>query len=144
MTSLPPAGSAPPARRRTRGGTGPRTSPEPRRVHPGCGVTAGSCTPGAGPETEQLLREVIAVLAGAFRDADKRRLRPARARPAVVNPVRPVAAALVRCVADGDKHGAEALLARRRTHSEWSRLVLALASAADPARLAVPAGPKAA
>lgn len=97
-----------------------------------------------GRTVEELLAEVIALLAEAcaaaeVRDADARRgaqrsglaWRLRRAEPA-----RPTAMNLARCVAAGDGDAVAQILAARRPVTQWRRLALILAFAADPGKLA--------
>lgn len=94
------------------------------------------------PQVADDLRQVIALLADACWEADKRRLRRGAGLGAVMKPVGPVAEALVRHLAEGNPRRAEALLSVHRTQAEWRRLAVALASAADLERLVVSARPK--
>lgn len=99
----------------------------------------------AGPtEQERLIGELIGVLAGALADKDReerlaRNGAVTRRRVTNARAVRPLAVAVVRQVSAGNRANAEALLSVHRTQSEWKRLALMLASAADVNRLA-PAG----
>lgn len=95
--------------------------------------------PEPSPECMEDLRKVIALLADACRDAERKRLRYRPRGALAVKPVRPVAVALVRYLADGNRAAARELLSAHRTEAEWRRLAVALASAADPARLERPA-----
>jgi hypothetical protein len=105
-------------------------------------MTARRKKPELSPEIADDLRRVIALLAEACADADRRRLRWRLGGAPGSRPVRPVAAALVRYLAEGNRAKARELLSVRRTQAEWQRLAVALASAADPARLELPAPPK--
>lgn len=99
------------------------------------------------PETvETLLGELIAVLAGAYRDEDevhppylKRRRPMSTGMPvtAARKEMIPVAARLARAVAQGNRKKALALLNRPRTRGEWKSLAMVLAAAADPARIGI-------
>lgn len=100
-----------------------------------------------GRTTEELLGEVIALLAEAYadswaRDSDARGVaQPSRLdwRLRHAEPMRAVAMELARCVEVRDGAGVDRLLSGHRTEPEWRRLALILASAADPERLARPA-----
>jgi hypothetical protein len=99
------------------------------------------------PETvETLLGELIAVLAGAYRDEDE--IRPPYLKPrrpvttgmpvtAARREMIPVAARLARAVAQGNRKRALALLNRPRTRGEWKSLAMVLAAAVDPARIGI-------
>lgn len=95
------------------------------------------------PETARLLDELIAVLAGACGDAERRFPGSPHAgmsaRLSAASGMRPLAARLARCVSAGDYLGADRLLSGQRRHHEWRMLVLLLASAADHEQLESPA-----
>lgn len=96
------------------------------------------------PETtEALLGAVIALLAEAYEDGQRRKPLPPRRPLRIVTPapvawreMTPTAARLARAVATGNRRGAASLLNRPRTRGEWKTLALILAAAADPARIA--------
>lgn len=85
----------------------------------------------AQPTTEQLLKQVIAVLAEACKDADRRGLGARHLAMAHLaarsDRMRPLAERVVRCAGSGDYGGIDVLLARQRTPREWRELALALA-----------------
>lgn len=104
------------------------------------------------PETtEALLGAVIALLAEAYEDGQRRKPLPPRRPLRIVTPapaawreMTPTAARLARAVAAGNRRGAASLLNRPRTRGEWKTLALILAAAADPERIAEQGRPVAA
>ena len=97
------------------------------------------------PSVEDLLGELVAVLAGAYRDADKRRHAAGHRQAPVTRlagdgRMRSLAVRLARCGAARDYAGLgrlldKTMLARPRTEREWRQLVILLAAAADPERI---------
>lgn len=103
------------------------------------------------PTPESLLGELLELVAEACRDLDAaeriavareiagrraRRARLAAYRERLARmPMLPVAAALARAAAAGDRAGVDAVLSRSRTQAEWRQVALILAEAADPARI---------
>lgn len=94
--------------------------------------------------TEELLGELIAVLAAACQEADSRTLcrtghsAAAVRRAAGAERMRPLAVRLGRLAVAGDYAGIDRLLSGPRTVQDWRRLATLLAMAADPERLELP------
>lgn len=91
-------------------------------------------TPGPGATTEELLAEVIAVLADACREAGRRGLNRPRCvtadrLAASAGRMRPLADRLIGCAAVGDHAGLDRLLSTPRAARDWRELALALAFA---------------
>lgn len=98
-------------------------------------------TAGPGVTTEELLAEVIGVLAGACQDADSRTLCRSRRGLAMKRRIsdgermRLLAGRVARCAAAGDYAGLDRMLGAPRPVADWRRLVILLAAAADLERL---------
>lgn len=95
----------------------------------------------SAPDTsvEDLIGELVAVLAGACADADEQGLRRTRYPEALERRagdaearLRPLAAQLARSAHAGDLAGCDLLLSARHSVPDLRALVLLLASAADP------------